>query len=596
VKKCIEGAVGIDPDLAAVCRAGLVRVPLERGFVDIEPSTPVARRNGVLCVALGQPRFGGGASQDGSPAWTWIDLYERHGIDAPAYVRGRFATLIEDERRRRVVLSVDRFGTLPMCFAIHDAYMAFANRADRVPIVDRKISNQALFDYFYFHVIPAPRTAFESVERLLGAHALIRDAGKARLHRYWMPAFSSEHTDLGTAKLQFRQLVRESVQREADGGLAVGAFLSGGTDSSTIAGMLTQVANAPAKTYSIGFDVGGYDEMAYARIAAKHFGTDHHEYYVTPADVVAGLPHIARHGDQPFGNSSLLPAWHCTRLAHEDGVAKMLAGDGGDELFGGNVRYAKQRVFGWYEGIPPSVRRLFVEPVLGTAGLSVLPLFRKGKSYVDQARVPMPDRTEMYNLLGRLGLDHVFTPAFKSAVNADAPRVAQRETWEAIQATTMIDRMLAFDWKYTLTDNDLPKVVGAAELAGIDVCFPLLADELVDFSMRLPAQWKLKGLTLRWFFKEALRDFLPAEIIAKKKHGFGLPFGRWVVTDGPLGSLVRQSLYAFESRNVIRPEFLRELMEQRMLEHPGYYGELVWLIAVAEHWLQAHDADWKLTS
>jgi asparagine synthase (glutamine-hydrolysing) len=217
------------------------------------------------------------------------------------------------------------------------------------------------------------------------------------------------------ARNEFRRLLAEAVARQLDGSRPA-AFLSGGTDSSTVAGLIGEVSGRPAATYSIGFDAKGYDEMAYARIAAQRFGCEHHEYYVTPDDLVQGIPALAAHHDQPFGNSSALPAYICALRAREDGVTRLLAGDGGDELFGGNTRYAKQRVFDWYQLVPAGLRSGLLEPLSSDGGaLDRLPLLRKGASYVRQARVPMPDRLQTYNLLQRLGQTDVLTPCLSGA-------------------------------------------------------------------------------------------------------------------------------------------------------------------------------------
>ena len=205
----------------------------------------------------------------------------------------------------------------------------------------------------------------------------------------------------------------------------------------------------------------------------------------------------------------------------------------------------------------------------------------------------MPDRMEMYNLLLRLGVENVFEAEFRRAINEQEPTALQRATWAEVKDASLINRMLAFDWKYTLADNDLPKVTGTTGLAGLAVGFPFLSDELVDFSLSLPTNWKLKGLKLRWLFKEALRGFLPEEIITKKKHGFGLPFGVWAVKHPGLRKLARESLDAFGSRGVIRPDFLHTLHEKWLPEHPGYYGEMVWIVMMLEQWLQTHAPNWK---
>ncbi|MBQ1765189.1 MAG: asparagine synthase C-terminal domain-containing protein, partial [Aquincola sp.] len=338
----------------------------------------------------------------------------------------------------------------------------------------------------------------------------------------------------------------------------------------------------------------GYDEMAFARIAAQRFDTEHHEYYVTPDDLVRSMPEVAAGYDQPFGNSSALPAYFCALMAQREGVRRILAGDGGDELFGGNLRYAKQRVFNVYDHVPGALRSALLEPVLGTRAARQLPLLRKAASYVEQAREPLPQRLETYNLLLRLGLADVLTPAFRAQVDEQGPIKAQQAVWQQARTGSLLNRQLAFDWRYTLAETDLPKVCGTTRLAGLDVAFPMLDARLVDFSLRLPADAKLKGLKLRWFFKEALRGFLPDEIITKKKQGFGLPFGVWTQRHAGLKAMAADALGSLSTRNLVRPPFLDALLNQRLPEHPGYYGEMVWILTMLELWLRAHAPQWRI--
>ncbi len=582
---------GIAPDLAIQSSADGWSCSWAGGRLNARKPADLAERNGVLCINRGAPCF---PEASGRGAATWLERFEKLGAKAIDGVKGRFAVAFIDTRSNTVFLFNDRFDTDPWCYGHENGEFAFADRADGVPLEKRSISPQTIFDYLYFHVIPSPLTIFQEVRRLPPASLLQWNGDQARIVRYWTPEFTeAPGISLTEAKGRFLDIVRESVRNEY-AGPNTGSFLSGGTDSSTVSGMLCEVSSAPARTYSMGFDATGYDEMEYARIAAKHFKTDHHEYYVTPDDLLEGIPLVARSYDQPFGNSSAVPAWICASRARADGITKLLAGDGGDELFGGNSRYAKQRVFGWYETIPALLRSAVVEPISGLPGLGSIPLVKKGVSYVEQASVPMPDRMEMYNLLHRLGIDAVFEPGFRRCVDTDSPGKLQRDTWAEVKNASLVNRMLAFDWKYTLADNDLPKVIGTTRLAGVDVGFPFLSDELLDFSLTLPTEWKLKGLKLRWMFKEALRGFLPDEIITKKKHGFGLPFGVWAVKHPGLSKLAKENLDAFASRGVIRPAFIRELQEKWLPENPGYYGEMVWIILMLEQWLQAYAPDWKM--
>jgi asparagine synthase (glutamine-hydrolysing) len=566
--------------------------------VPIDPTTACAAADDVgKTICAGNPRFRdrdlANVAAELGPLAAWSRAFERYGELAPVHVDGNFAVAFQDSSGR-TFLAVDRFAIHPLCYRVDGGSIAFSQRADDLAGPSPQLDTQALFDYLYFHVIPAPRTVFDGVNRLPAGHGLVFQSGRADIGPWWVPSFDDHrHESFGTLREEFLRLLRESITSQLDGS-EVGCFLSGGTDSSTIAGMLGEVTGVPARTFSIGFDAEGYDEMQYARIAARHFHTDHHEYYITPDDLVRGIPQVAAYYDQPFGNSSALAAYYCAQNGKSAGVQRMLAGDGGDELFGGNTRYAKQQVFGWYDAIPGGLKSVIEPALCGWAGPRRIPLLRKAASYVEQARVPMPARLQTYNLLQRLGLDEVLTPAMRARTDAGAPLLQQGEVWRRPRTDSLVNRMLAFDWKYTLADNDLPKVCGTTAMAGIVPGFPLLDDRLVDFSLRLDPNYKLRRLKLRWFFKEALRGFLPDAILVKKKHGFGVPFGVWTTRHSGLRALAEQSLHSLADRNVVRASFIDALLVRHLPEHPGYYGEMVWILMMLEQWLQVHSPDWRL--
>ena len=547
----------------------------------------------------GHPTLAGQAIRSAGidAAWhaPWLTTLNSRPLAALALLDGDFslAVALQDGG---TVLAVDRFAIKSACYCIRNGQLHFAERADQLADANTELDPQALFDYLYFHAIPSPRTVFKGVYRLPPGHCAVWQNGELTVAPYWVPNFQPAQGSVSfdALKSEFRGLMQDAVASRLDGGKA-GCFLSGGTDSSTVAGMVREAAGRGAASYSIGFEAEGYDEMAFARIASKHFGTDHHEYYVTPEDLVRSIGDVARHFDQPFGNSSAVPAYYCAKMARDDGVTRILAGDGGDELFGGNSRYAKQRVFGWYDDIPAGVRSV-LEPVFRLPPVAAAPLLRKGSSYIQQAKVPMPERLQTYNLLQRLGVAEVLTPGFLAQVDASDPIRQQRSVWAQAQAGNLLDRQLAFDWRYTLAENDLPKVCGTTGMAGLQVGFPMLDQRLVDFSLRLPTHYKLKGLKLRWFFKEALRGFLPDEIIAKKKQGFGLPFGVWANRHAGLNALARDSLGSLATRGVVQPAFIQSLLDQRLAQHPGYYGEMVWILMMLEQWLQGHAPGYRLRS
>lgn len=507
---------------------------------------------------------------------------------------GRFALLWLDIAAGTLGFATDRFATHPLCYAKEGARLSFADRADQVPALSRGLSAQGLFDYLHFHVIPAPRTVFEGVHRLPPANLLMTNADETRTRRWWLPHFEEpKKGNVATEKEAFRSILDEAVRRAAEDG-NVGTFLSGGTDSSTVAGLLAAQRGEPIKAYSIGFDAAGYDEIEYARIAAARFGLDHHIHYITPEEIATGVPVVAAHYDQPFGNSSAVPAYYCSRAAHADGITRILAGDGGDELFGGNTRYAAQNVFALHDRMPAPLWRASFGPLLHSAG--ALPGLGKLARYAHLAESSVPERFDSYNLVARLGHANVMTPAFMHAIDTTAPAQLRDAEWQQISANALINRMLAFDWRFTLADNDLPKVIGTTELAGVDVAFPLLDDDLVDFSMTLPPRFKLRGKQLRWFFKRALADLLPRQIIHKKKHGFGLPFGQWALSNDQLRAVATDSLGSLGTRGILRAEFLDSLMRDRVAAHPGYYGEMVWIAMMLEQWLRVHAPDYRFTA
>ena len=562
-----------------------------------EPSSASLFHDSDYVVALsGRPRWANAdletRAREQGYARVVLDLYRETGADFLKLLRGHFSCIAIDIRGRSLLLATDRMGTEPVYFAHRPGHgIVFGSSATSVrnhPDTASGIDPQAVYYYLYFHAIPSPAAVFAGQQKLLPAQCLTFENGRCRTAFYWQPRFSEDRSDLYSLSEEAKLTLRNAVKRQLSD-RPTGAFLSGGVDSSTVAGMMSELGVRPVKTYSIGFDAAGYDEMDYARTTAKHFDTEQHEYYVTPQDVVSAIPTIAQTYGEPFGNSSAIPVYYCARLAREDGTRVLLAGDGGDELFGGNVRYVKQRVFSFYDAVPPWLRRFLIEPVAFhfPAGERLLPL-RKARSYIEQARVPMPERLETYNFLHRTPAADVLHPAFMNKLDLHGPAQMLRETYNRPAGASMLNRMLYLDWKQTLADNDIRKVTHMSRVAGIEVRYPFLDDEVVEFSARVPSKLKIKGNRLRYFFKEALKDFLPPEVITKPKHGFGLPFGLWMQKPGPLQDIAYDSINAFKAREILNPEYLDRLLYLHQNEHAAYYGEFIWVVMMLELWLQHH--------
>lgn len=509
-----------------------------------------------------------------------------------ARMNGSFALAVIDNESGTTQLAIDPMGIERLCYTVFDGQLLFATSTQalrRHPDFKAGISSQAIYHYLYHHCIPAPLTIYENVFKLEAGELLTFHGGRADKSRYWQLHFEDDVVQsLDDLVGRFQQVLRTSMQRPVERFDDIGAFLSGGLDSSCVTAALTEVSGK-ARTFAIGFNAEGYDESAFAQITADRFHAEHHHYYVTPRDVCEALPRVAAFYDEPFGNASAVPAYLCARLAHEAGIRNLLAGDGGDEIFGGNERYVKQQVFGYWQRIPAPLRAHLLEPLLNYLPLGDhIGLLRKARSYVEQANIPLPDRFETYNFLHRESPDAMFCVDFLKSVDTTAPLAAQRGVYRAADTTAELNRMLFLDMKYTLADNDIRKVNAMCDLAGINVHYPLIDLDMVEFAARVPARLKIRGRQLRWFFKHAMKDILAPETLNKSKHGFGLPFGVWMSNEPELHAMARDSLQAFGARGYMQPDYIDSLWRRHREEHSAYFGTMIWVCMALEQWLQAH--------
>jgi asparagine synthase (glutamine-hydrolysing) len=579
-------------DLAAL------RDAASREAVDAAGPEPVWSDDGrsvAICVV--EAAHSGSNTRSG-PAHTarrWLDAWRRDPGSWPDLDGVVAAGLIVDLDRQEVVAAVDRMGVHSLYWSLEGELLRVASRAadalppgrDRPPL-----DPAALYAYVYFHHVPSPLCIYRGVAKLPRAHGLHVRRGDVEVRRYRLETFDEGATRDEPPAQALMARLRAAVGRAMQGTSVPGAFLSGGLDSSTVAGLMSErMGRGNAPSFSIGFDATGYDEMHFARLAARHFGLRAHEHYLTPDEVLSLAPALLRATEEPFGNSSITAAYRCALLACEAGVERLLAGDGGDELFAGNARYAKQLVFERYLRVPPPVRRGLIEPLLCPLGrwLPASPL-GKAARYVEQARTPLPDRLQSYNFLHRHDPAEVFAPAFLASVDAAQPLRLWREEYALPAHADAVNRMLFLDWAFTLHDNDLVKVNGACRAAGVQVAYPMLDHALVEFACSLPGPTKMPRGELRGFYKQATRGLLPPEIIGKTKHGFGLPFGVWTRTHPGLARLSETALDSLAGRGMFRREFLRDTLRRHREDHAVYYGELVWVLTALELWLDAHGA------
>ncbi|MFK8053052.1 MAG: asparagine synthetase B [Woeseiaceae bacterium] len=552
----------------------------------------VATAGKIACAIRGWMHYQGmtGCSTD-IAARLAADFAEK-GVGMLQELSGSFALIIVDRDNRQLVAAVDRMAQQPLSYAQHGEFVFVGTTAGSVARSGADaatVNPQALHDFMLSHMVSAPDTVFNGTRKLLHGEVLIADRRGLRLERYWQPDFQAERDrPVAESRDAVLDTLQQAIEREGPGKTS-GSFLSGGLDSSTVTGLLARSQGDNMPAFSVGFGVEEFDELKYARIAAKHFKCQHEEYNVNADDIVDLIPKIAAAYDEPFGNSSAIPTFCCARLAKSHGIDHLYAGDGGDELFGGNERYVRQRVFDHYWKLPAFVRKGLIEPIAGRfdpdEGFKPI---QKFASYVRQAKVPLPDRFESWNLIFREGTQNVFDHDFLTTIDTDYPMQKMRDVWASCPSEDPLDKMLWYDWKFTLADSDLPKVSTMCELAGVRVSYPMLDDPFVTLSQSVPTDEKIRGGELRSFFRDAVKDFLPAETLTKDKHGFGLPFGVWLKTHDRLKSFVYGSLDTLANRGILSTAFLERVAEEHKSGHAGYYGYAIWDLIMLEQWFRAH--------
>ena len=513
-------------------------------------------------------------------------LYKKCKSNFVEHLHGDYTVVIIDLNTRQSIIATDRFGRHPLYYSCINNTLIFSSDIENIskhPKLHYSISNIAIYNYLYFYIVPSPLTIYENVFKLQASDIATFTKNNLTITKHWKPKFTEEHIDSNDhLHKTTKGLITKSFDKYSSYE-SIGTFLSGGLDSSTITGLLSK-KRKNLKAFSIGFDEEGYNEIEYARLVAKHFNCQHYEYFITPKDIFDSFTSIASSYSEPFGNSSVIPTYHCAQLAKSEGVNLLLAGDGGDEFFAGNTRYLKQNIFDRYSSIPSPLRNYLIEP-FSNLNLPDLRLLKKLQNYIEKAKIELPERLYCYNFLYSASTKEIFNKNFSDSIQGHSPLNSMKERYNEIEKATALNKMMYLDWQFTLTDNDLRKVTGMCSLAGVTVDFPFLNENLVDFSCSIPTDLKIENNQLRAFFKNAMRDFLPQEVISKSKHGFGLPFGLWMKTYAPLKDLVYDNLEQFKSREILEQEFIDQSIRLHNNNHASYYGELLWVISVLNTWL-----------
>jgi asparagine synthase (glutamine-hydrolysing) len=524
---------------------------------------------------------------------TIVHAYEEFGFDFVTRLRGMFAFALWDEVNRRLILARDRAGKKPLYYHADAERLLFASEIKGLlqdSSIKRRISPEALSDFLTFGSIPGPGTIFQDIHQLPPAHLLVWERGRVRIQEYWDVVFDPRGpARAGEALEEFSTLFDEAVRIRMVADVPLGAFLSGGVDSSAVVASMARQSDRPVVTTSVGFAERTHSELEHARAVARACGSDHHELLVRP-DAVADLPRLVWHLDQPFADSSALPTYYVSRAARER-VTVALSGDGGDEIFAGY-----QRRYGIH-GLENRLRRLIPGPV--RRGV-LAPL---GRIYPRSDLLPRPLRFKLVlSNLGRsferayfndmsLFLDEerraLCTPEFLRQAGHHDPFTAFTRHFDRVRDADPLSRVLYVDFKTWLANDILVKVDRMSMACSLEVRAPLLDHKIVEFAARLPAALKFNGRVSKYLLKRHVAARVPALSVHRPKQGFELPLATWL--RGGLREIARDLLFSRQAtdRGYLRPKEVKRIWDVHQRGSRSHASQL-WALMVLELWHRAY--------
>jgi len=524
-----------------------------------------------------------------------LNQYRKKGEEFLKETSGSFRLALWDSEKKKLLLAVDPFATRPFYYSCAKGVLVFAPRIScfsALPEISKEVDPSVVYFYLNHSFIPAPFTIYRDIRRLEPGHYLCLQDGGITVSQYWDIQYDEDQSltaDVASELIcsTVEKSVRFHLGAQSCGLQEIGAFLSGGTDSSTLVGLMSKVMVGRTKTFSVGFEEERYNEIHYARTAAAHFNAEAYEHFVSADNALAALPLLATYFDEPFGNSSAIPTYFCLRMAKEAGIRVMFAGDGGDELFAGNERYLQEKYF-----LPFDILPIPLQSICGSIAAvfpGVYPL-RKIRRYIERASEPNPKRFFHYQLFLSEQVNDFFTETFRTNLDLDFPLAIPRQHYRKVIAAAPLNRLLYMDLKMCIADNDLFKVNRMAEALGVEVCYPYLDRALAEITGKIPVGLKLKGFQKRYIFKRAFAGVLPDEILRKKKHGFGLPIAHWLRTHAGFREMVRSVL--LDPSALRRGYFSRNALEKLLRQHDDeksdFYATFIWNLLMLELWHGNH--------
>ena len=519
-----------------------------------------------------------------------VHAYDQYGADCPNHLRGMFAFAIWDSRKQELFLARDRVGKKPLLYAQVNGQLIFGSEFSALllhPQVSRDIDAAALHHYLSFMCVPAPLTAYRAIRKLEPGHSLRWRAGEIQLERYWQPDFSKK-IDISEREAGERtiEILRDAVKVRLMSEVPLGAFLSGGIDSSAVVALMSEESSAPVKTFSIGFEEQDFSELHHARRVAEHVGADHHEFIVRP-DALEVLPLLVEHYGEPYADSSAIPTYYVARETRKH-VTVALNGDGGDESFAGYKRYAAMRLAERYHRIPALLRESVVRQAIELIPSSETKRgrIRDVKRFIQAASLPKVERyLRWVSVFDSEAKQDLYTEDFRQQTRGLAAAGTLDPWFAHANGSGIVDAALLADLMTYLPNDLLVKVDIATMANSLEARSPFLDHHVIEFAASLPEQFKLRGLTTKYLLKRMLKQLLPAENLDRRKMGFGVPIGHWL--RGKLQPFLRETLLAEASlaRGIFRPEAVRQLVELHTRGERDYPHQL-WTLLMLELWFQ----------
>lgn len=510
-----------------------------------------------------------------------VHLYEEYGEECVQYLRGMFAFAIWDKKKEQLFIARDRLGIKPLHYYDDGKRLLFSSEIKsilQVPGVQRQMQPSALVKYIPFGYVPDPETMFKGICKLPPGHSLTYKRGKISIKRYWNVEYKYEKVQKEEFYVErLLEILSEAVKMRLISEVPLGAFLSGGVDSSMIVALMAKQMTEPVKTFSIGFENQSYNELKYARMVAEQYGTDHHEEIVNP-DAESIILDLVRQFDEPFSDSSAIPTYYVSKMAKK-AVTVVLSGDGGDELFGGYNHYQEGNLSRFANLIPDLFKRTILKNLS-----KVLPEWSPG---LNTLRFMACNENERIVRKYSRGLSSIHNEIFSREICEQVATTDPSETIlqyiDEVSGMDNLSKLQYLDTKTYLPCDILTKVDRTSMMVSLEVRVPILDHHLVEFAATIPPELKIKGMNTKYIMKKAAERLIPKEVIYRPKQGFGVPIGSWIKKDW--SEMAHELVLSDRAvkRNNFNPKFLETVMSEHRSGRRDH-NYIIWTLMMLELW------------